>query len=1019
MTFRPGLQLVSWLSALSFSLAFSSPAFASKPVASAVCESMLGGVQPNTLKSLRERNTQALLEYEKTHPLPGFDKIEVEAKNEQVGTIGPLALQQMLGAGQSFVSSPSPGAASDTAVSLHSEGRSFPIHYDQMWEGQRTSTAVYASLPKTLKPHSGTYLVGPEYPVVVIHLHGGGTDMASGKNAMSIGEAIAPLGIPLLGPDLMGHSRATRKLKGLTTFQGMVDWVLAMADQLVDPRVKIVLTGHSWGAEFAVFMQRHSREPKYARIQYFMPLAPPVDASLGGDEIAKRQLEDWYQEHFHEFKDRIAPADFEFLQNILRSGKNSFVGGIFTSLSSMDFSTPPLSLKEQEGLTPQTIVASEADGLCFVGRGEAYLAAYKEQLAPSKFILLGPGRKFSSKDKDVLTGHNCWDRYIDGTTTRQVYQLITEAAQSVGGSTEMTADPHDAAETLVEDFFRGYANFFLFREFIKNRFEYVNVDSKDIQAIRARQEELSKYVGRVEQRRESGNKELEAKLLKSWIEIRTALGLKDGVTPLRAGEELALPPLTDARRLLIEEYLAKFKAVDEEMKVSYVDTEYLQDMAALQKEFAPVLLQLGVEKVEAYRPAFDKLQALRSPVSKVVADQRAALSRLHAKFTEIFKNKLSRSSSERDQRMATVVAPHGITDFKSATRELTVDRSAERRARLTQFLEQAEPIEIAERALSAKALQSELAGLPLPAGVSTLEEAVEMKRDADALTKFSFVPSGDTEVGALVADLSLKRDEYKQILTQIAALEKPGKDLQTESFRQDKAWIALWKSPGLSSPRLREVDTDIATKLEAYAERHYAYKGKNDDWMMELRRSGRATEENLIAQTPELLKLRDEALDSRAAFTQAVRSLDRTRWTEALNGSLEGDAASVAQARQIALKLFGSDFDQPSGESTISRQRTLEDQLEALRRRSSILQQEVLALQWRYTVAMQARGVALPAIIERISIVAALNQPYADLIAALRTNGKLAEALRGTLRVWMEFLASLRSEESLKDVGNY
>src|SRR6185312_16325932 len=122
--------------------------------------------------------------------------IEVEIKKEQVGEIGPRALQQLLGKDQSFVSTPAPSAPMDTAVNLHLEAKSLPVHVDQEWHGHRTSTTVFASLPKAVKPRDGQYLVGAEYPVVLISLHGGATPTATGKNGMSIGEALAPYGIP-------------------------------------------------------------------------------------------------------------------------------------------------------------------------------------------------------------------------------------------------------------------------------------------------------------------------------------------------------------------------------------------------------------------------------------------------------------------------------------------------------------------------------------------------------------------------------------------------------------------------------------------------------------------------------------------------------------------------------------------------------------------------------------------------------------------------------------------------------
>ena len=89
----------------------------------------------------------------------------------------------------------------DAAVGLMEEGRSIAVHQDMEWHGRRTSTAVFASLPKTLKPNPTGKLVGADYPVVYVHLHGGGTPTATGMNAMSIGQALAAKGIPMIAMD--------------------------------------------------------------------------------------------------------------------------------------------------------------------------------------------------------------------------------------------------------------------------------------------------------------------------------------------------------------------------------------------------------------------------------------------------------------------------------------------------------------------------------------------------------------------------------------------------------------------------------------------------------------------------------------------------------------------------------------------------------------------------------------------------------------------------------------------------
>src|SRR5665213_3545759 len=149
MTTRLGLPRGIFILITSFVMTVVSfPVYASSKSS---CEILLDPIKPVTLKTLRERNTEKLNLFEKEHPMPGFDNIEDEIRNEQVGVVGPRAIQQMLGNAYSFISTPAPSAAMDTAVNVHEEGKSFPVHLDLQWHGIRTSTAVYASLPKTIK----------------------------------------------------------------------------------------------------------------------------------------------------------------------------------------------------------------------------------------------------------------------------------------------------------------------------------------------------------------------------------------------------------------------------------------------------------------------------------------------------------------------------------------------------------------------------------------------------------------------------------------------------------------------------------------------------------------------------------------------------------------------------------------------------------------------------------------------------------------------------------------------------
>ncbi|NJL24227.1 MAG: alpha/beta fold hydrolase, partial [Calothrix sp. SM1_5_4] len=223
-------------------------------------------------------------EFHKQVPRVGFDNIEAQASSEQPAdhTV-PLALRQAFRPGVGFVATPVPTSPDPATVSLLDEKYSFVTHVETQWRGRKAVTAAYVSLPVPKGYSAGDYLIGPENDVVLVHLHGGGTPTATGKNAMSIGEKLAPRGLATLALDLPGHGIATKNPDGLLDFESQVDFLLQQIEQLVHPGVKVVLSGHSWGGAIAVYMHRHSNEPKYARIERFLALSPPVDVTLGGD----------------------------------------------------------------------------------------------------------------------------------------------------------------------------------------------------------------------------------------------------------------------------------------------------------------------------------------------------------------------------------------------------------------------------------------------------------------------------------------------------------------------------------------------------------------------------------------------------------------------------------------------------------------------------------------------------------------------------------------------------------------
>lgn len=1015
------------------------------PASTRDCENRLDPIQTVTLKTLRERNTENLQREAKAYPLPGFDYIENEVKNEQVGFIGPRALQQMLGPDQSFIRTPAPSAAMDTAVNLHDEGRSFPIHVDVQWHGNRTSTAVYASMPKTYKPKSSQYLVGTEYPVVQIHLHGGGTPTATGKNAMSIGQALANANIPVLAMDLPGHGQATRQLEGFTSFAEQIEWTIKIIDKLVDPRVKVIVSGHSWGGQFTAYWRRLTRDPKFrSRIARFITVSPPVDVSLGGDPKLNDQFEEWFEKNWEkELGPQSSPADFEFMDNSLRHGKTSTIGGIFTTIDALDYSMPPLTDKDRAELLPERAFTGDADILTWLGRSEQGLKQWG-----SDITVLTTGQTWKGEQK---TGHNVWDLLTADTKKPYMYEYMTKAALDEAGPQGMgeDVDGNDQAVKTVDQVFRNYANFFLFRQMIAHHDEYVNTPTDKRVAMGKRKVALEKYLHSNMDIQVKAKRESDKRAKAAMEELRAELGIKDSISTDRAVEELAFPPLDETRTQELEAYLAQVAAVDTDIKQNgFEDKDWDQDLSIMHAKFGPALAAAGI-KLEDYKAKWDELSKKKN-LSKAEQTLRTALSGLHQMFVEKTKAHQGRFGKARDAKLSQLTHPPGVTDYKAAQRELAADRSETRRAALAKYIAQAEGVEAAARHAVETESAHEAAQLEKPTGVTDVADAQKQKDDLEAKDDFVYCPANDPESCALatqVKQLIAKRTELlkgtadgSEAAVSLESLEKQLKDLTIERSQAAKVWDGIWKKNAaaieanevletnqtgeskkeiMTSARLNAYWAELNEKYVAYHKIFLDFEDSNRNFLRGLKEAGQLTAANIIAMTPALKEKRGAFFAAKADFEKFRDREDELKWNEILSGNVQGPPNMVKAATDAAQKIWGTSMSNPSAESLVSRIRVLEERVENTRQEESKVAQELSRAQWQLSQRLTASNVEMPFTIQRVKILELLDLSYNDLIARLKSDPIAMSAIRATLDRWTSYLAVLRAESQTKDAGNY
>ncbi|MGZ3722202.1 MAG: alpha/beta fold hydrolase [Bdellovibrionales bacterium] len=989
------------------------------------CSYLLDPIQSETLKTLREKNTEFLQREIKAHPLPGFDYIEKEIKNEQIGFIGPRALQQMLGPDMSFIRTPAPSAPLDTAVNMHEEGRSFVVHLDIPHHGVRTSTAVYASMPKTYKPTANGYLVGTDYPVAQVHLHGGGTPTATGKNGMSIGQALAVANIPVLAIDLPGHGRATRQIDGFTTFKENIDWILKITDKLIDPAVKIDMSGHSWGGEFTAYWRRLTRDPKYrSRIARFITVSPPIDVTLGGSDSESDKFDEWFERNYQSFEEQAAPGDYEFMKNSVRNGKTSTVGGLFTTFTHMDYKMPPLTDADRAELLPEDAFEGESDILTWLGRAKQGLIQFGKDLT-----VLTAGLTWKSKDENDLqkTGHNVWDLLIKGTKTLFMYDFMTRKALEVAGPQGMGEDTNanDPAVKTMDNMFRNYSNFFLFRQFVSHHDEYVStISDEERKTIGERKKSLDGYISAYKSKQSEGVVEQDKAAVVAVLSMRQQLGLTDEKLSLgRAKEELELPAIDEARRTELTAYVAKAKAVDEAISgEGFIDEAWIKDQAAMQAKYGDILTKAGI-KLADYKEKLDELAKLKN-LEKPQQAIRSGLSSLHQEYVAAMKAHQGRFGRERDARLKQLNRPHDIADYKVAERILNADTSPKRREALTQYIELAPEVEKQARASTAEKTLALLGDLKKPDGVKTLDDAVRLKTELEAMEEFKFCPPDDPETCEIAKEIAGLIEKRNTMLTDksetgLIMLDRNFKKLNSERSQLAKSWDGLWKRGLVSSAKLKDYDKQFDAKETVYKELYLNFEDASRKWLRGLKNSGQLNAANVVKMTPDLLEKRGKYYAAKAEFEKFRDEGDTLRWTEAIAGHLTGAEADVAAATEAAQKIWGTSLTQPSAESLVARIREVEKQLEAKRTEESILSQTLSRSQWEYSQKMVEKGIKLPFVITRVAIREALDLPYNDLITRLRAEPALMAAFRNTLDQWSKYLSTLRVESQTKDAGNY
>ena len=979
-------------------------------------------IQALTLKALEKSAQGKIDEVNRIAPPPQFMDLNLEYSTQWPGIKAPLALQGIFSSGISFEPTPAPGTESPMAVNLLREGVSLPFHISMTWEGEQTSTTAYASLPAPITAEDKGFIVGSKYPVVIVHVHGGGTPTATGKNAMSIGQHFAKRGVPVVGFDMMGHGRGPRLT--FLRFKKQIDWLMAAIDKTIAPETQVVLSGHSWGGEFAAYMHRLSKDPKYSRITKYISLSPPVDMSLGKNDESKHQFEEWIQTNFQQFAEQAAESDLDFMTNMVENGKMSSVGFVATTISSMDYLLPPLTPEEQAELKPLLVIQGLADILVYLGREKEQDAAFGGLQEPSRFVKLGPGYKFQGKgdlEKPfVKTGHNIFDRFIDGTEIPQTY---TEMAKFILGDPDknMLANSPEvtAGQKMIDEYIRQWANFFQFRELTANYVAYDVERGDTFQEVTERKVVLAKYLRQIDDVKKKLSSEARINLDKALKAHKLSLGLNENTSPERAQWELSRPDLTPERVHELKLFIDQSHKVEDQLRSTFVDPISKTEFESLWNKYRRPLEALGLVQLKEYESKFQEYVALKGKLSPEQSATRSMLSQVHQQYSSITRAREARFNQSKIEKLSSLAKPEGIADAKEARRELDLNRLPEYRQSLKRYLETYQEVVQNAEIENSNKLKEAIAAIVPPENISGEEQASHEHENVDALLRFRFVPAGNQLIAELVTrlkEIDAEREKALEYQGQVVSRNELEKNL--EKYKQQIAnyqskWAQIWADQSVSSDKIKASEERFKKELQSYSEANFAKDKATGEYLRRLKSNGQLTKEAILNRPAEILKLEKQFLEARGKFFKAREHREKIKWAEAIAGHLQGAPEVVELARTIATQLS------VSGTGNLARAYLdLNEFLENSYQKDSVLFQELESLQYEYVEQMKAAGFQLPNKIFRVRIADLLEQSYQSLVADLDSNPAHLHAMNKMMRVWHEMVREMRTESQTKPLEN-
>ncbi len=327
------------------------------------------------------------------------------------------------------------------------------------------------------------------------------------------------------------------------------------------------------------------------------------------------------------------------------------------------------------------------------------------------------------------TGHGgLLTRFKDGTETLETFAMMADETREGGPDLPEQISTEDPVKDLIERTFRYYAVYIGFRELLRDRVEFVHTDSEYRPELANRKSALDDYLRQIDKLEEEKKKVAEGRTTPPSVtqaveELRAKLGIADNINVARAREELELNPPSEERRKELEKYRTEVQAVDLELRKSYVDSQWLQDIESIKSEFSSLISELGIPDVTNLKSNLEDYSNVPTDNPKKRGELRAKFNSLKQALSRIHNKREERLGVARDARLLAIPQPKGIRDLRSALRELNLDSSPERKAKLKSFVDQVEVVMESAKRNTIDSFIGQIASIPLPAGVDSVEHA--------------------------------------------------------------------------------------------------------------------------------------------------------------------------------------------------------------------------------------------------------------------------------------------------------